>query len=73
MHRLPRCWPVLSEARRREILDHLAIIAKADGEVDARERRCWRQRPGSGLFGLKHVCANPRLAQIRRGRGAFRV
>lgn len=29
----------LSEARRREILDHLAIIAKADGEIDARERR----------------------------------
>jgi uncharacterized tellurite resistance protein B-like protein len=29
----------LSEARRREILDHLAIVAKADGEIDARERR----------------------------------
>lgn len=29
----------LSEARRREILNHLAIVAKADGEVDARERR----------------------------------
>ncbi|MCO6407447.1 MULTISPECIES: TerB family tellurite resistance protein [Hoeflea] len=29
----------LDEARKREILDHLAIIAKADGEVDARERR----------------------------------
>lgn len=29
----------LSEARRREILDHLAIVAKADGEIDAHERR----------------------------------
>lgn len=29
----------LDEARKREILDHLATIAKADGEVDARERR----------------------------------
>lgn len=29
----------LSEVRRREILDHLAIVAKADGEIDARERR----------------------------------
>ncbi|WP_394688543.1 TerB family tellurite resistance protein [Hoeflea sp.] len=29
----------LSETRRREILDHLAIVAKADGEIDARERR----------------------------------
>ncbi|AKH99773.1 hypothetical protein IMCC20628_01056 [Hoeflea sp. IMCC20628] len=29
----------LDETRKREILDHLATIAKADGEVDARERR----------------------------------
>jgi len=29
----------LDEARKREILDHLATVAKADGEVDARERR----------------------------------
>jgi len=29
----------LSETRKREILDHLAIVAKADGEVDERERR----------------------------------
>jgi len=29
----------LDEARKREILDHLATIAKANGEVDARERR----------------------------------
>jgi uncharacterized tellurite resistance protein B-like protein len=29
----------LSEGRRREILDHLAIVARADGEIDARERR----------------------------------
>ncbi len=29
----------LDEARKREILDHLATVAKADGEVDDRERR----------------------------------
>lgn len=29
----------LDETRKREILDHLAAVAKADGEVDARERR----------------------------------
>ena len=29
----------LDEARKRQILDHLATIAKADGEIDARERR----------------------------------
>jgi len=29
----------LSVARKREILDHLATVAKADGEVDERERR----------------------------------
>ncbi|MGJ8569777.1 MAG: TerB family tellurite resistance protein [Hoeflea sp.] len=29
----------LSEARKREILDHLATVAKADGVVDERERR----------------------------------
>lgn len=29
----------LDEARKREILDHLATIAKADGEIDERERR----------------------------------
>lgn len=29
----------LDEARKREILDHLATIAKANGEVDERERR----------------------------------
>jgi uncharacterized tellurite resistance protein B-like protein len=29
----------LDEARKREILKHLAIVAKADGEVDERERR----------------------------------
>jgi uncharacterized tellurite resistance protein B-like protein len=29
----------LDEARKREILDHLATVAKADGEIDARERR----------------------------------
>lgn len=29
----------LDEARKREILDHLATIAKADGEIDARERQ----------------------------------
>ncbi|MEM5474178.1 TerB family tellurite resistance protein [Hoeflea sp. AS60] len=29
----------LDEARKREILDHLAIVAKAGGEVDDRERR----------------------------------
>jgi uncharacterized tellurite resistance protein B-like protein len=29
----------LSEARKREILDHLAIVAKADGAIDERERR----------------------------------
>ncbi|WP_299861121.1 TerB family tellurite resistance protein [uncultured Hoeflea sp.] len=28
----------LDEARKREILNHLAIVAKADGEVDERER-----------------------------------
>lgn len=29
----------LDEARKREILDHMAIVAKADGEIDPRERR----------------------------------
>lgn len=29
----------LDEARKREILNHLAIVAKADGEVDERERK----------------------------------
>tara|TARA_R110002020_G_scaffold24821_1_gene81109 strand:+ start:2340 stop:3218 length:879 start_codon:yes stop_codon:yes gene_type:complete len=29
----------LDEARKREILDHLALVAKADGEVTDRERR----------------------------------
>lgn len=29
----------LDEARKRQILDHMAIIAKADGDVDDRERR----------------------------------
>jgi len=29
----------LDEARKRQILDHLSIVAKADGEIDARERR----------------------------------
>ena len=29
----------LDEVRKRQILDHLATVAKADGEVDARERR----------------------------------
>lgn len=29
----------LDEAHKREILNHLAMVAKADGEVDARERR----------------------------------
>ncbi|WP_422370938.1 TerB family tellurite resistance protein [Hoeflea sp.] len=29
----------LSEARKREILNHLAIVAKADGAIDDRERR----------------------------------
>jgi len=29
----------LDEARKREILDHLSIVAKADGEIDDRERR----------------------------------
>ena len=29
----------LDEARKREILDHLAMVAQADGEVDDRERR----------------------------------
>ena len=29
----------LDEARKREILDHLATVARADGEIDARERR----------------------------------
>ena len=29
----------LDDARKREILDHLAIVAKADGEIDERERR----------------------------------
>jgi uncharacterized tellurite resistance protein B-like protein len=64
MRRLPRCWPALSEARRREILDHLAIVAKADGEIDARERRLLEATANRlGLFGLK-MSANPRLAQI---------
>lgn len=29
----------LDDGRKREILDHLAIVARADGEVDERERR----------------------------------
>ncbi|MDF1607627.1 TerB family tellurite resistance protein [Hoeflea sp. YIM 152468] len=29
----------LDEARKRQILDHMAMVAKADGEVDPRERR----------------------------------
>ncbi|WP_420410216.1 TerB family tellurite resistance protein [Hoeflea sp.] len=29
----------LDETRKRQILDHLAIVAKADGEIDERERR----------------------------------
>ncbi|WP_417433921.1 TerB family tellurite resistance protein [Hoeflea sp.] len=29
----------LDETRKRQILDHMAIVAKADGEVDERERR----------------------------------
>lgn len=29
----------LSEPRKREILDHLAVVARADGEIDAREQR----------------------------------
>ena len=29
----------LDEARKREILDHLAIVARADGEIDDREKR----------------------------------
>ncbi|MDP3527611.1 MAG: TerB family tellurite resistance protein [Hoeflea sp.] len=29
----------LDEARKREILEHLATVARADGEIDARERR----------------------------------
>lgn len=29
----------LDETRKREILNHLSTIAKADGEIDARERR----------------------------------
>lgn len=29
----------LDEPRKRQILDHMAIVARADGEVDPRERR----------------------------------
>ena len=29
----------LGEDRKREILDHLATVARADGEIDDRERR----------------------------------
>ena len=29
----------LDEGRKRQILDHMAMVAKADGEIDARERR----------------------------------
>jgi uncharacterized tellurite resistance protein B-like protein len=29
----------LDETRKREILDHMATVAKADGEIDPRERR----------------------------------
>ena len=29
----------LDETRKRKILDHMAIVAKADGDVDDRERR----------------------------------
>lgn len=29
----------LDEARKREILDHMVMVAKADGEIDPRERR----------------------------------
>jgi len=29
----------LDETRKRQILDHMAIVAKADGDVDERERR----------------------------------
>lgn len=29
----------LDETRKRQILDHMAIVAKADGDVDDRERR----------------------------------
>jgi uncharacterized tellurite resistance protein B-like protein len=29
----------LDDARKREVLDHLAAVARADGEIDAHERR----------------------------------
>jgi uncharacterized tellurite resistance protein B-like protein len=61
----------LDEARKREILDHLAIVAKADGEVDARERRLLEATANRRLGFRPEPCVQIRgLTQIRRGRGA---